>query len=166
MLVAGAAAAAVLTGGGGDKPAAGRQAPAPRRRTTAPQEEEGRVEGDGNGAGSPGRDQPTPTEEQQPAQEQPAGTGSGAQLNDQGFRLMQQGQFAQAVPILQKAVASYPEDSQDINYAYALFNLGKSLNRSGRSDEAISYLERRLRFPSQRATVQKELDDARRKARG
>ena len=85
----------------------------------------------------------------------------GAALNDQGFALMQQGDFAEAVPLLERAVASYPEDSQDIGYAYALFNLGKSLNRSGRPDEAIPVLERRLVFPDQRETVQRELDLAR-----
>ena len=77
---------------------------------------------------------------------------------------MQQGDFAEAVPLLERAVASYPEDSQDIGYAYALFNLGKSLNRSGRPDEAIPVLERRLVFPDQRETVQRELDRARAKA--
>jgi eukaryotic-like serine/threonine-protein kinase len=85
----------------------------------------------------------------------------GAELNDQGFALMQQGDFAGAVPLLEQAVASYPEDSQDIGYAYALFNLGKSLNRSGHPDEAIPVLERRLVFPDQRETVQRELDLAR-----
>ncbi len=89
----------------------------------------------------------------------------GASLNDQGFALMQQGDFAAAVPLLEEAVASYPEDSQDIGYAYALFNLGKSLNRSGRPDEAIPVLERRLVFPDQRETVQRELDLARAKCR-
>ena len=56
----------------------------------------------------------------------------------------------------------WPEDSRDINYAYALFNLGKSLNRSGRPDEAIPYLEKRLTWDDQRETVQAELDLARR----
>jgi tetratricopeptide (TPR) repeat protein len=85
----------------------------------------------------------------------------GAALNDQGFALMQQGDFAAAVPLLEQAVASYPKNSQDIGYAYALFNLGKSLNRSGRPDEAIPVLERRLLFPNQRGIVKRELDLAR-----
>jgi tetratricopeptide (TPR) repeat protein len=79
---------------------------------------------------------------------------------------MQSGDYAGAVPILQEAVASWPEDSQDINYAYALFNLGKSLNRSGRPDEAIPYLEKRLNWNDQRDTVQAELDLAKRNAGG
>jgi serine/threonine-protein kinase len=85
----------------------------------------------------------------------------GAQLNNEGFALMGRGEFAAAVPILQEAVASWPEDSTELNYAYALFNLGKSLNRSGRPAEAIPYLEKRLAWDDQRTTVQAELDLAR-----
>jgi serine/threonine-protein kinase len=88
----------------------------------------------------------------------------GAQLNDQGYALMQRGDYAGAVPILQQAVTSWPDGSTDINYAYALFNLGKSLNRAGRPAEAIPYLEQRLGWPDQRATVQAELDLARQNA--
>ena len=52
---------------------------------------------------------------------------------------MGQGDFAGAVPLLRQAVASWPEDSTDLEYAYALFNLGKSLNQSGSPAEAIPY---------------------------
>ncbi|HEU0025288.1 MAG TPA: tetratricopeptide repeat protein, partial [Thermoleophilaceae bacterium] len=99
----------------------------------------------------------------QPAPEAapPAG---GSELNAQGFALMQAGRFDEAVPILRQAVASWPEDSRDIEYAYALFNLGKSLNRSGDPEAAIPYLEKRLTFDDQVETVQKELDRARRAA--
>jgi TolA-binding protein len=127
----------------------------------------------GSGQGTPATE-PAPSDEPGPAEEQPpaedaapsepatvADPARGAALNDQGFALMRQGDYAAAVPVLQRAVASFPEDSQDINYAYALFNLGKSLNRSGRPDEAIPYLEKRLTWPDQRETVQSELDDAR-----
>ena len=74
---------------------------------------------------------------------------------------MGQGDYAGAVPLLQKAVASWPEDSSDLNYAYALYNLGASLNRSGRSAEAIPYLEKRLNWSNQRGVVMKELRQAR-----
>jgi eukaryotic-like serine/threonine-protein kinase len=111
--------------------------------------------------------EPEPEPEAEPAPEEQTGSfdpARGAQLNEEGFARMQSGDFAGAVPILQEAVASWPEDSQDINYAYALFNLGKSLNRSGNPDEAIPYLEKRLNWPDQRETVQAELDLARRNA--
>ena len=90
----------------------------------------------------------------------------GAELNDQGFALIQQGDFAGAVPVLQEAVASWPEDSRELTYAYALFNLGQALNRSGRAAEAIPYLEKRLTWDNQTDKVQAELDDARRNAGG
>src|SRR5918996_1116166 len=109
--------------------------------------------------------------EQEPAQEPKEQTGSfdparGAQLNEEGFALMQGGDYAGAVPILQEAVSLWPEDSQDINYAYALFNLGQALNRSGNPEAAIPYLEKRLNWNNQRDTVQAELEDARSKAGG
>jgi eukaryotic-like serine/threonine-protein kinase len=106
---------------------------------------------------------PAPAEEQV-SSGQGTDAAGGAQLNDQGYSRMQQGDYAGAVPILREAVASWPEDSRDINYAYALFNLGKSLNRSGNPGAAIPYLEKRLTWDNQRETVQAELDMARRSA--
>ena len=77
---------------------------------------------------------------------------------------MGQGDFAGAVPILRQAVASWPEDSIDLEYAYALYNLGASLNRSGQSAEAIPYLEKRLNWSNQRGVVKKELKLAQKNA--
>ena len=77
---------------------------------------------------------------------------------------MQAGRYAEAVPLLRQAVDSYPAGSQDIEYAYALFNLGASLNRSGNPEAAIPYLEKRLEWADQRKTVEKELKDARKRA--
>jgi hypothetical protein len=51
-----------------------------------------------------------------------------------------------------------------MNYAYALFSLGKALRLAGRPDEAIPVLEARLAVPDQTATVQEELDLARKQA--
>jgi hypothetical protein len=51
-----------------------------------------------------------------------------------------------------------------VGYAYALFNLGRALNRSGRAADAVPVLEERLRFPNQRGTVRAELRAARRAA--
>ena len=61
-------------------------------------------------------------------------------------------------------MAAFPPGSTDIQYAYSLYNLGHALRLSGRPEEAIPVLERRLRIPNQRAEVQKELDAARRAA--
>ncbi len=51
-----------------------------------------------------------------------------------------------------------------MNYAYALFSLGQALRLAGRPDEAIPVLEARLDIPNQTATVQKELEKARKQA--
>jgi tetratricopeptide (TPR) repeat protein len=101
--------------------------------------------------------------------EQQAGSGSydearGAELNAQGFDLMSAGDYDGAIPILQEAVKSFPPGTRNLNYAYALFNLGKSLRLAGRPDEAIPILEQRLKIPNQTGAVQKELDLARQQA--
>jgi eukaryotic-like serine/threonine-protein kinase len=88
----------------------------------------------------------------------------GAQLNNQGYSLMSQGRYDEAVPVLQQAVNSFEPGTSDLNYAYSLFNLGKSLRLAGRPDEAIPVLEKRLRIPNQTETVQRELDLAKQQA--
>ena len=91
---------------------------------------------------------------------------AGTDLNAQGYSLIQRGQYAEAVPVLRRAVAAFPRGTTDINYAYALFNLGHALRMSGHPEAAIPILERRLRIPDQTATVQAELDAARAAASG
>ena len=120
------------------------------------------------------RTRPSPRRRPPPPAEQPTGQASpqpvsanpaqGAALNDQGFVLMNAGRYEEAVPILQQAVDSFPPGTDDINYAYALFNLGKSLRLAGRPEEAIPILERRLEIPNQTDVVQRELDAARQDA--
>jgi tetratricopeptide (TPR) repeat protein len=95
----------------------------------------------------------------------PAGA-DGAQLNDEGYALIQQGRYADAIPILRRAVASFPAGTTDLTYAYALFNLGHALRMAGHPEAAIPILERRLRIPDQTTTVQEELDAARAAAGG
>jgi eukaryotic-like serine/threonine-protein kinase len=85
---------------------------------------------------------------------------SGAALNEEGFALIQAGEYEAAVPVLEEAVASFPEGSEDLNYAYALFNLGNALRLSGRPEEAIPILERRLEIPNQEGEVRRELEEA------
>jgi eukaryotic-like serine/threonine-protein kinase len=88
----------------------------------------------------------------------------GSQLNDQGYALIQQGRYEEAVPILQRAVGSFPDGTSDLSYAYALYNLGHALRLSGRADEAVPILEQRLQIPDQTATVRQELQAARAEA--
>jgi serine/threonine-protein kinase len=123
------------------------------------------------------KEQPTPEPEQQstpevePEAEAPAETSEpepdpvrGVALNDEGFAMIEAGEAEAAVPILEAAVASFPEGSGDLNYAYALYNLGNALRLSGRPEEAIPILERRLEIPDQRNAVLAELDAARTEA--
>src|SRR4051794_31608380 len=95
-----------------------------------------------------------------------AGSEGGAALNEQGYALIQAGEYEAAVPVLEEAVASYPEGSEDLDYAYALFNLGDALRLSGRPEEAIPVLEQRLQIPNQTSTVEEELEAARAEAGG
>jgi eukaryotic-like serine/threonine-protein kinase len=88
----------------------------------------------------------------------------GAALNEEGYSLIQAGEYEAAVPVLEEAVASFPEGSEDLDYAYALFNLGNALRLSGRPEEAIPVLERRLEIPNQTGTVEAELEAARSEA--
>ena len=82
-------------------------------------------------------------------------------LDQEGKALIDAGDPEAAIPILQQAVDYYPDDSRDINYAYSLYNLGNALLLSGRAEEAIPYLEKRLSFDDQTETVQATLDEAR-----
>src|SRR4029078_5632121 len=88
--------------------------------------------------------EPTPTDTPEPTS---SGSGSGGQsasaLNDQGFQRFQAGDYAGAVPILQKAVRKCGS-ATELTCAYATFNLGASLNRSGDPASAIPVLKRRL----------------------
>ena len=114
-----------------------------------------------------------PKEEAQAApapEEEQADTGTydparGAALNNEGFSLMNAGDYEGAVAKLQEAVDSFPPGTDDLNYAYALFNLGKSLRLAGRPDEAIPILEQRLEIPNQTDTVKEELKLAKKDAK-
>ena len=117
--------------------------------------------------------QTKPKKKQEPAKETTATTPAavpasteadperGSALNEQGYELIQAGEYGAAVPVLEEAVSSFPEGSEDLDYAYALFNLGNALRLSGRPEDAIPVLEQRLQIPNQTATVQQELDAAR-----
>ena len=86
-------------------------------------------------------------------------------LNAEGKSLIDSGHPAQAIPILQRAVAAYPPDQHSsIPYGYALFNLADAYLRSGQPEKAIPLLRERLKIPDQTATVQAELQQAEQRA--
>ena len=84
----------------------------------------------------------------------------GSALNEEGFALIQAGEYEAAVPVLEEAVSSFPEGTEELDYAYALFNLGNALRLSGRPEEAIPILEQRLQIPNQEGEVREELEAA------
>lgn len=88
----------------------------------------------------------------------------GGSLNEQGYAMIQAGEYEAAVPVLEEAVRSFPEGTEDLNYAYALFNLGNALRLSGRPEAAIPVLEQRLQIPNQTEAVERELEAARAEA--
>jgi tetratricopeptide (TPR) repeat protein len=88
----------------------------------------------------------------------------GSSLNEEGFELIQAGLYEEAVPVLEEAVRAFPPGTTDVDYAYALYNLGNALRLSGRPEDAIPVLEQRLQIPNQTEVVERELAAARREA--
>lgn len=70
----------------------------------------------------------------------------GIQLNNEGFALLQAGDAEGALPVLGEAVAAFPSDSTEIDYAFALFNYAQALRMTGDPAAAIPLLEKRLSF--------------------
>ncbi len=67
----------------------------------------------------------------------------GHTANDRGYELMQQGDYAGALPLLQQAVQKLAGSGpRDLCEGYANYNLGYTLYRLGRCPEAITYLTR------------------------
>ena len=88
-------------------------------------------------------------------------------LNDRGFALLQQGNPAGAVAPLQQSVAAFRQQERtgEVDYAFALFNLGSALRQSGHPGDAIPFLEERLKVSTyKRGVVRRELALARQQA--
>jgi serine/threonine-protein kinase len=76
-------------------------------------------------------------------------------LEAQGHQLMDGGDYTRAIPVLQHAVAQ--ADPGSLTYAYALYDLGRSLRLSGDPRAAVPILYRRLQIRNQTGTVRSEL---------
>ena len=117
--------------------------------------------GDGEGAAKPANDAgeatPEPSAKKPPKPAKQADPARGAELNQQGFDLLQAGNAEEAVPVLRDAVSAFGDQTDDVNYAYALYNLGHALRLSGEPEEAIPVLRQRLRIPNQTEVVRAEL---------
>ena len=66
--------------------------------------------------------------------------------------------------ILEAAGTDKASGDAALPYAFALYDLGVALNRSGNPSAAIPVLEERLKFDNQTQTVMAELRDAQAKA--
>jgi len=76
-------------------------------------------------------------------------------LEARGHSLMEAGNYGAAIPVLRQAVAGSSPGS--LTYAYALYDLGRSLRLSGDPQAAIPILYRRLAIPNQTGVVRTEL---------
>ena len=159
VVVAGLTAAALALVGGDSGGGGG----APERQGRAARDAGGSGRGDDSQAAPSDAAAPPPSADE--AANQSSSPADGTSLNEQGFALINEGRPEEAVPVLRRAVEAFPEGAEDLNYAYALYNLGNALRVSGQPDEAIPILEQRLRIPNQRSTVAAELARARAEAR-
>ena len=92
-----------------------------------------------------------------------AGDESPSALNDRGYALMQRGDNAAAVPLLQRSVDDFRSSGtkQNPNYRFALYNLAEALMATGDPAAAITYLEERIAISSdRRGLVRKTLAQA------
>jgi serine/threonine-protein kinase len=105
----------------------------------------------------------TVTVEQPAAGEQPeqpsAATGNGADLNDRGFRLMEQRDFEGALPLLEDAVAQL-SGSGELVEAWASYNLALTRFALGQCDGVVQLLDRSEEVQGGR----KEIDRLRKRA--
>jgi eukaryotic-like serine/threonine-protein kinase len=90
----------------------------------------------------------------------PAAGQSGAQLNDQGFARMRQGDYAGALPLLEQAVATL-RGTGDINEAYASYNLAYTRFQLARCNGVLALLDRSEAVQGRRKEIDRLRKDAR-----
>jgi len=75
-----------------------------------------------------------------------ADAASASRLNDQGYDLLKGGDPGAAVPLLKRSVEGFRDAGalSNVNYHYALFNLGEALMATDQPAAAIPYLQERL----------------------
>ena len=76
-----------------------------------------------------------------PAAVPPRTPANASDLNTRGYRLMLQGDYTAALPLLRRAVTGLTEPGNQVT-AYANFNLGQTLVRLGQCDAALPFLRR------------------------
>jgi hypothetical protein len=76
-------------------------------------------------------------------------------LEARGHQLMDAGNYSAAVAVLRQAL--HAADPGSLTYAYALFDLGRSLRLAGDPRAAVNVLYQRLQIPNQTGVVRQEL---------
>jgi serine/threonine-protein kinase len=76
-------------------------------------------------------------------------------LEAQGHELMSDGNYSAAIPVLHQAIADASPSS--LTYAYALYDLGRSLRLAGDPRQAVQVLWQRMQIPNQTGAVRQEL---------
>jgi eukaryotic-like serine/threonine-protein kinase len=79
-------------------------------------------------------------------------------LEARGHALMENGAFGSAIPVLRQALSAASPSS--LTYAYAMYDLGRSLRLAGDPRAAVPVLYKRLQIPNQTETVRLELQQA------
>jgi eukaryotic-like serine/threonine-protein kinase len=180
LVTAGAVAAIALTGGGGGADTAdragerttgtgGTSSTSERRRTQSATTARARTQTEPSTTSTPSGTTPrttsTPSTSSTP---QPATAPADPKaLNDQGFALLQEGRATAAAEVLTQSVQGFRQQRRtaEIEYAFALYNLGSALRQIGRPADAIPLLEERLQVSDyKRGVVRRELALARRDA--
>jgi serine/threonine protein kinase len=168
LLAAGAVAAIALTGGGGSGDRATASTPTASTSTTAKKKQRTTSAKASTSSQTQQTTQArsTPSTTTAPSAASHA-SGDPKALNNQGFALINQGNPAAAVPLLQQSVQGFRQQGRtgEIDYAFALFNLATALRATGHPDQAIPLLEERLqRSDYKRGVVERELANARQQA--
>ena len=81
-----------------------------------------------------------------------------AQLQLTGHQEMLDGSYRAAIATLRQAISAVSPAS--LTYAYALYDLGRSLTLAGEPSAAVPILEQRLKIPNQTGVVRQMLDQA------
>ena len=95
--------------------------------------------------------EPEPEPEPEPTTA-PAPSGDPAALNDQGFALMRQGRYGEALPLLEQAVAGL-SGSGSLTEAYASYNLAFTRRALGRCDGVVDLLDRSEQVQGRRGEI-------------
>jgi serine/threonine protein kinase len=153
LTVVGVGAALVLSRDDPPPPTAAAERTAPTQETTGPPPST--TVGETN--------EPTAPPPRQPAPANAVSVEQAVDLNDEGFSLMEQERWQEALPLLERAVPALRGTySRDFPYeAWAEYNLGRTFLELGRCDRAVPHLERSRDLQGNHPDIREALRDCR-----